>query len=31
VHAQPRFALLASTIAGLATAGVVIYALQARV
>jgi zinc transporter ZupT len=28
VHAQPRFALLASTIAGLATAGVVVYALQ---
>jgi zinc transporter ZupT len=30
VHAQPRFALLASTIAGLVTAGVVVYALQAR-
>jgi ZIP family zinc transporter len=30
VHARPRFALLASTIAGLVTAGVVVYALQPR-
>jgi ZIP family zinc transporter len=30
VHERPRFALLASTIAGLATAGVVVYALQSR-
>src|SRR5205085_1878138 len=30
VHARPRFALLASTIAGLVTAGVVVYALQGR-
>ena len=30
VHARPRFALLASTIAGLVTAGVVVYALQSR-
>ena len=30
VHERPRFALLASTIAGLATAGFVVYALQSR-
>ena len=30
VHERPRFAPLASTIAGLVTAGVVVYALQAR-
>jgi ZIP family zinc transporter len=30
VHERPRFALLASTIGGLATAGVVVYALQSR-
>ena len=30
VHERPRFALLASTIAGLATAGVVVFALQSR-
>ena len=30
VHARPRFALLASTIGGLATAAVVVYALQSR-
>ena len=30
VHERPRFALLASTIGGLATAGIVVYALQSR-
>jgi ZIP family zinc transporter len=30
VHERPRFALLASTIAGLVTAGLVVYALQSR-
>ena len=30
VHERPRFGLLASTIAGLVTAGVVVYALQSR-
>src|SRR5438874_510192 len=30
VHERPRFALIASTIGGLATAGIVVYALQSR-